>query len=270
MAVTENNVLMRYKDSAGNTSLLYPITKADNVDGLDNAIRNQGVVTYQGPSPLYPYMATVEGINELSIGASFVMIPHRDSIKTTELLNVNNLGMTYIRRRVSSSPGTTTAGATDDWLVANIPIRVTYDGTFWIADLPRPNATDLMGTVGIQNGGTGATTAEAARTNLGIDDVLASLKTEIDAKHFTRTATISTSWTGDAAPYTQTVSVEGLLATDLPHITPVYSDTLADAIAQKEAWCMVSEADAGKSSIAFTCFEDKPTVAIPIQIEVIR
>ena len=38
MAVIENNVLMRVKDSEGNANLLYPITKADNVEGLSDAL----------------------------------------------------------------------------------------------------------------------------------------------------------------------------------------------------------------------------------------
>lgn len=38
MSVTENNVLIRSKDSSGNSNLYYPVTKAENVDGLDEAL----------------------------------------------------------------------------------------------------------------------------------------------------------------------------------------------------------------------------------------
>ena len=77
-------------------------------------------------------------------------------------------------------------------------------------------------------------------------------------------------WMGEAAPYTQTVAVSGMLATDCPHIAPAYSDTLADAIAQKEAWASVSDAQAGAGTITFSCFEDRPAADIPIQVEVLR
>lgn len=97
----------------------------------------------------------------------------------------------------------------------------------------------------------------------------AATKAYVDGKRKTYTGTLSTSWTG-SGPYTQTVAVSGILAADMPHITPVYSTANATAIAQKEAWNCVSKAEAAAGGIKFTCFEDKPTTAIPIQVEVIR
>lgn len=73
-----------------------------------------------------------------------------------------------------------------------------------------------------------------------------------------------------SAPYTQTVIVEGIAAEDTPHVSPVYSDDLATALVQKEAWEMVSRAKTAKGTITFYCFEDKPTTDIPVQIEVNR
>lgn len=100
-------------------------------------------------------------------------------------------------------------------------------------------------------------------------DTDAATKGYVDGKRAAYTATLSTSWTG-SGPYTQTVTISGILATDMPHIMPAYSSNNATAIAQKEAWSKVSKAEAAAGSITFTCFEEKPTAAIPIQIEVIR
>lgn len=102
------------------------------------------------------------------------------------------------------------------------------------------------------------------------DSADAATKAYVDGKRFTDAATITTDWTGDSAPYYNTVAVQGILATDTPHIMPVYSTTNSTAIAQKEAWACVSKAETSDGTITFTCFEDKPTVAITIQIEVMR
>ena len=90
-----------------------------------------------------------------------------------------------------------------------------------------------------------------------------------DSKRKTWTASITTTWSG-SGPYTQSVTVSGILASDMPHITPVYSSDNNTALAQKEAWASVSKAVTAANSITFSCFEDKPAAAIPIQIEVIR
>ena len=90
------------------------------------------------------------------------------------------------------------------------------------------------------------------------------------ALHVTTTATLEAGWWSDSAPYVQGVVISSILDSDMPHITPVYSTTNAIAIAQKEAWACVSKAVTEAGLITFTCFEDKPTTAIPIQIEVNR
>lgn len=168
MSVVESNVLIRTKDSSGNSNLFYPITKKDNVDGLDEFVRNQGVSTSGDGSA---YTATVEGITSLTAGASFVMIPHVESTAVNPTLDVNGLGAKLLRRRTSSNTNTTTTGSSVDWLASGKPVSVMYDGNWWVVDLPRPNANDIMGTVQIQNGGTGATTAAEAILNLGISQV---------------------------------------------------------------------------------------------------
>lgn len=409
MAIVESNALVKYKDTSGNLVLLYPITKKENVDGIDELVRNQGVTTSGDGAA---YTAAIDGITSLSSGVGFTMIPHVSSTTAAPTLNVNGLGAKLLRRRVSNGIGTTTTGASDDWITVGKPVNVMYDGTFWIVDLVRPNANDIMGIVAIQNGGTGASTAADARVNLGIetadgtvtsgnadyaevgewadgnpssenrvgyfvcvdlnnpgiiirkgtasDDikgvtvaapafagncsedkfdengsllpkysyvavtgivqvidngtctvgercmptsdgvagpvsgnygylvmdridsthVLISVdpsvtaqykfKNYIDNKHFNKTATLSTNWIGDSAPYTQTVSIPGILEDDDLHIGPVYSETLATAITEKESWGMVSDTNVTSGSIEFICFEDKPTVPINIQIEVNR
>ena len=101
------------------------------------------------------------------------------------------------------------------------------------------------------------------------EDTHAANKRYVDSKRKTWTATIATTWSG-SGPYTQSVTVSGILSSDMPHITPVYSSDNATSLAEKEAWACVSKAVAAANSITFACFEDKPATEIPIQIEVMR
>ena len=100
-------------------------------------------------------------------------------------------------------------------------------------------------------------------------DADAVTKGYVDGKRKTFTATVGTGWTG-SGPYTQTVTVAGVLASDMPHVVPVYDADNTTAQAQREAWGCVSRGVAAAGGIQFMCFEDKPETAIPIQIEVMR
>jgi len=46
MAVNENSGTMKYKDGSGNINVLYPITKAANVEGLDYALAGKANSTH--------------------------------------------------------------------------------------------------------------------------------------------------------------------------------------------------------------------------------
>ena len=113
------------------------------------------------------YTATVSNFSSLVAGKKITIIPHTTSTAAAPTLNVNSLGAKYIRQRLSTTTATTVAGQSASWLVANKPITVMYDGTYWVAEIVRPDANTFYGTLDIDQGGTGATTAEAALENLG-------------------------------------------------------------------------------------------------------
>lgn len=86
----------------------------------------------------------------------------------------------------------------------------------------------------------------------------------------TYVATLTTTWTGSSAPYTQTVSVAGILATDNPVIDLVLtSDVAASKLILKE-WANVSRISTNNGSITVYCYENKPSVSIPIQLKAVR
>ena len=82
-------------------------------------------------------------------------------------------------------------------------------------------------------------------------------------------ATITTNWVGSTAPYTQIISITGILESSTPIVDVVLDSNTATAKSQLEAWNYVSKIETGENSIIVTCLEDKPTVAIPIQVKVV-
>ena len=113
--------------------------------------------------------------------------------------------------------------------------------------------------------------AAAGNAQTSAENALEESKGYTDSKHCIFSATLTVNdWEGDAAPYTQTIGIDGILETDKPHISPVYDQDQETRLAQREAWMMVCDAEAGDGEITFTCFEDKPATAVPIQIEVNR
>lgn len=186
MATIEKSGLLKYKDKAGNLYIMRPVTDANNVDGLDallagkensgeaaEALTNAKAYTDQKvaaiPTPDVSgqvkegqkldtpvaatssdgiaYIATVPGIDALTAGYSFIMVPNTISTSISTTLNVNNLGAKALRVRVSGYSGTTSSPMTTNWLAPNKPVRVTYDGLWWVAEVVLPSAQQLYGDI---------------------------------------------------------------------------------------------------------------------------
>ena len=191
MAVITNSGLMKFKDKNGNIYAILPITTKDNVDGLEGVhVRLKGTTTAGTGSA---YTATVEGIDTLETGITFMMVPHVSSEIVDPTLDVNGLGAKSIRRRVSGDTAITVTGSTENWISANKPIMVTYDGDYWVVDFDRPNANDLYGTLGSDKISYDNATSGLTSTNVkeAIDEVAskvdaAASETEVQS-HITNT-----------------------------------------------------------------------------------
>ena len=115
---------------------------------------------------------------------------------------------------------------------------------------------------GIKGNGTTIPPSSAGVVNITASNIGA-------ASSSTYNATLSTSWSG-SGPYTQTVNVSGILASDNPIVDVVLSSTAETAKEQLEAWGCVSSITTNANSITATCLEEKPTTSIPIQLKVVR
>jgi len=77
-------------------------------------------------------------------------------------------------------------------------------------------------------------------------------------------------WTGSAAPFTQAVTISGVLSTDSPIIDLVPDDDdYATAVAEDTAWGQIYKAVATTNTITFYAKEE-PTVALTFKARCIR
>lgn len=129
---------------AGSSSVGGNANWANGANYANYTFSNNGVSTSGSGSA---YTATVSGFS-LATGKSIVMIPNVTSTTTTPTLNVSGTGAKTIRMRLSSSTSSTIPLINSSFLTANKPVKVTYDGTYWVIDdFVQPDANKLYGTL---------------------------------------------------------------------------------------------------------------------------
>lgn len=145
MATVESNVLIRVKDSSGNANLFYPITKADNVDGLKEALATKADASHGTHVTFSTTAPVAAGTASVGTATTVARSDHVHPAQTTVSGNAGTATKLASARTIRTNLETTSAAS--------------FDGS---ADIT-PGVT---GTLLISNGGTGAATAAAARANL--------------------------------------------------------------------------------------------------------
>ena len=80
---------------------------------------------------------------------------------------------------------------------------------------------------------------------------------------------LATGWS-EAAPFTQTVPVDGLLSTDYPFVDIDLSD-IAEAMPVIEGWTLVGRVTiSGDNEVTAYCYEEVPEVDLPVVFKVVR
>ena len=111
--------------------------------------------------------------------------------------------------------------------------------------------------------GLGVPSGNADAANKGyVDTALNGVKT------VSVSATLTVAGWAGSAPYVQSVTITGLTDAKKAMAYPAYGSDVPTNAALKEACGMVSFASRSGSTLTFTCLEDKPTVNIPITVEV--
>lgn len=204
------------------------------------------------------YTATVPDVTSLENGMLLTIVPDVVSASTAITLNINNLGAKMVRLPLSFNNAAMTTPKLATYFTADRPLTLQYDAYYLSGDgiwktygKQRTSAQDLYGTVPIEGGGTGAETAEAARTALGITPANIGAVTM-------KTATASLPVSGWSSNQ-QTVSVSDVTASN----TVIVTADPASYEHYNECAVRCSAQEDGK--LTFTC-TDKPTSALTANV----
>ena len=107
--------------------------------------------------------------------------------------------------------------------------------------------------------------------NILDEDVAGHLLNIINTKADQKTIlnlTIDSNWIGAMAPYTKSVSVEGLTVNDIVNLYPIWSNDLETRIAEKEEYSKISMIKSIDGGIELICDEEVPQTNLNVRLEV--
>lgn len=146
----------------------------------------------------------------------------------------------------------------------NIKIR-RYNGTDFDTLLPQP-ATHASTH---SSSGSDPLPAKSISGGQIADNAITSDKITDGAVSTDYTVTVPTGWGGSAAPFSQSVNVQGIKSTDNPIVDIVTSQTYGTAMKELDAWSNVYRIITANNSITLYASE-KPTIAMNLRIKCIR
>lgn len=231
------------------------------------------VYIYDGVSGEWINNGTIQGAKGDTGAAGTTFTPHLDGNGNLSWTNDGGLDNpeTQNIRGAKGDKGETGAAGKSAYAAA---VEAGYTGTeatFYAAltAMPYHNARHLpdgADPITVKAGNLEASAVETAKIK---DKAVTMAKLADHAVSVDYTATLNTTWSGSAAPYTKEQTINGILATDKPLIDIVPSATLADAEKQADAWALIYRAVTAANKITFYA-KAKPTVSIPLQIRCIR
>lgn len=208
-------------------------------------------------------LATVENF-KLEEGASVLLYFSTVNTASNPTLNINNTGAKNILDKYEHTFASGNAS-----LLSGIVLLV-YNGTNYIllenmsngSQFGLSKLSDAIDSVNDVNNGI-ASTPKATKSAYD----LANSKSQ--KVSYTSTL-LSAGWSGSEAPYTQSLTINGVLSTDTPVIGPVMTSNYETNKAMLEAWSLVSRITTDSNMITAYCFDKKPEVNVPIQLMCMR
>lgn len=231
------------------------------------------VYIYDGVSGEWINNGTIQGAKGDTGAAGTTFTPNLDGNGNLSWTNDGGLDNpeTQNIRGAKGDKGETGAAGKSAYAAA---VEAGYTGTeatFYAAltAMPYHNARHLpdgADPITVKAGNIEASAVETAKIK---DGAVTMAKLADHAVSVDYTATLNTTWSGSAAPYTKEQTINGILETDKPLIDIVPSATFADAEKQADAWALIYRAVTAANKITFYA-KAKPTVSIPLQIRCTR
>ena len=201
------------------------------------------------------YTATVPGIDSLTAGASFIMVPNIKSDSTAPTLNVNGLGAKTLRRRLSSIATTTVSGYAKSWIAVNKPFSVMYDGTYWIVEgMEQPVGADMYGAV---------PKATADKDGNVFADTYATITMLQSMLPKVTTINLLAGWGGTSSPYYQDVVLPCCTETSVVDLQPTPTQ-----LASWQDEGLAFSTQSGNGTVRVYVAGGKPSGAVSVQVKV--
>ena len=199
--------------------------------------------------------ATDQATALINLGAAAIEHTHSFDDITTTILPLSR-GGTGSSNTLNEAPNNAIIYKQNDDTYNQLSYKAVSTGALYATE---ENGSLKFGALPVAQGGTGATTSDAARANIGA------------ASKESYTATLSDSgWSSDA-PYTQTVTVSGILSTDNPLVDIDLSSATLDTIGDlKDSWSYIDRIVTADNKITAYCYEEKPDKALKIKLMVVR
>lgn len=191
-------------------------------------------------------VTTLEGYMNSAKDSASAAKTSETNAKTSET-NAANSASTAVSKAAEAIAGATTATTK-----ADEASKSAEDAEYWAKQAQEIGSGDFV-------------------TNATFNSTVTAINAEIAKKSEKKVFTANiptTGWTTGEQNYVD-VTVNGILASDYPHITPIYTNVKATDDAIEEAWNKIKRALAVANGLRVYA-EEIPTTAIPIQIEVVR
>lgn len=232
---------------------------------VDDAVKNMKAPKWGTCTTAAATAAKVATVDDFTLvtGASVLLYVSTANSVVSPTLNVNSTGAKAIVDKNGTALTSTTAP-----LFGGLCL-LAYNGTNWVL-LDSMGNSSLFGSVKLSD-----STSSTYAASAGVAATPKAAKAAYDlantkAVKVLYTGTLTTEWTATDTGYTQTLTVNGVLASDTPVIGIVQTSTVATNQTLLENWALVSRITTAANSITAYAYGDAPTVALPIQILCVR